>query len=235
MAKLKVQNRYGVAPHTLLYDASLSLKAKGLYTYMQAKPDGWEFSAERIAYENKESRDGVRAGLRELEQAGYLRRVKYQDEGGYWQWEHILLECPVASPETDYPSTVNPTTVKPSTVNPSTNKERSTKKETENNKQTSEQSSHDPIVWVIDLFSAVDAKNKRYYANTTQRAAAKFLVDEYGFDQVKRVIEFLPQTNGRPYVPTITTPHQLMEKWTQLESALLRLKNEREAKSNLVI
>lgn len=67
MAKLKISEQYGVIPNSVLHDAELSLKAKGLYGYIQSKPDGWEFSAERIMNECKDGLESVRAGLRELE------------------------------------------------------------------------------------------------------------------------------------------------------------------------
>lgn len=94
MAKLRIQGRYGVTPHTILYSKEISLKAKGLYGYMQSKPDGWEFSADRIVLECKESRDAIQAALRELESAGLLIRNKFQEANGHWEWEHILMESP---------------------------------------------------------------------------------------------------------------------------------------------
>lgn len=58
---IKVKDRFSVIPHSLLYNASVSAKAKGLYAYIQGKPDGWDFSAERIALEMSDGRDGIRA------------------------------------------------------------------------------------------------------------------------------------------------------------------------------
>lgn len=77
---------------------------------------------------------------------------------------------------------------------------------------------------VIKLFEAVDAKNKNYYNNVNQRAAAEFLISEYSFDDVQKRISFLPKSNKMPYFPTITTPCQLRDKWVQLEDAVIRLK-----------
>lgn len=77
---------------------------------------------------------------------------------------------------------------------------------------------------VIKLFEAVDPKNKTYYGNKTQRAACLFLLNEYGFEEVKKYIALLEHTNGMPYFPTITTPVQLRDKWVQLENAVQRKK-----------
>jgi hypothetical protein len=57
----------------------LSLKAKGLYSYMRSKPNGWDFSAKRIAEENKDGRGAILAAMKELEDSGYLQRTKRGD------------------------------------------------------------------------------------------------------------------------------------------------------------
>lgn len=59
-------------PNELLYNPNISFKAKGLWAYMSAKPDGWNFSADRIAEETKEERKSILAGLRELLANGYI-------------------------------------------------------------------------------------------------------------------------------------------------------------------
>lgn len=54
----------------------LSFKAKGLCAYLMSKPQGWNFSADRIANESNDGRKAVLKGLKELEDVGYLYRVK---------------------------------------------------------------------------------------------------------------------------------------------------------------
>lgn len=58
----------------VLYDKRLSLRSKGLYSYLFSKPDGWDFSSNRIQLESKDGVDSVLSGLKELEDAGYLER-----------------------------------------------------------------------------------------------------------------------------------------------------------------
>lgn len=88
---------------------------------------------------------------------------------------------------------------------------------------------------VIKLFEEVDPKNKTYYANTTQRAAADFLISEYGLDAVRQRVSVLPKTNKLAYFPTITTPVQLRDKWVQLQDAVERKRNERSAKQTAYV
>jgi len=82
------------------------------------------------------------------------------------------------------------------------------------------------VVALIKTFEAVNPACSTYYGNTTQRKACRFLVDTYGFDRVKLIVEkTLPQTNGKEFFPTITTPLQLQEKWATLESSVRRYVN----------
>lgn len=67
MSKLTIKSRFAVTPNELLKNPEISYKAKGLYAQIQSKPDGWDFSAERLALEGSEGRDSIRSGLRELE------------------------------------------------------------------------------------------------------------------------------------------------------------------------
>ena len=88
---------------------------------------------------------------------------------------------------------------------------------------------------VIKAFEAVDPKNKSYYGNTTQRAACDFLIAEYGLEEVLKRVKVLPRTNKIPYFPSITTPHQLKEKWVQLGDKVAQKRVEVEAKKPKVI
>ena len=78
---------------------------------------------------------------------------------------------------------------------------------------------------VIKALEAVDPKNKTYYANTTQRASADFLVQEYGLEKVLKVITLLPKTNTMDFCPNITSAYDLKEKWQKLATQLQKIKN----------
>ncbi len=60
----------------MLHDSKLTLTAKGLYAYLYSKPEGWDFSANRIAKESNNGRDSIRNALNELVDTGYLLRQK---------------------------------------------------------------------------------------------------------------------------------------------------------------
>lgn len=72
----KEETGFAQIKNELLSDADLSLKAKGLYAYLYSKPDDWDFSSERITLDTKDGIDAVKSGLKELERAGYLVRMR---------------------------------------------------------------------------------------------------------------------------------------------------------------
>lgn len=63
-------------PNAILNDKNLSLKAKGLWVYINGKPEGWQFSAERIAAQNGDGTKAVISAIKELESAGFLVRER---------------------------------------------------------------------------------------------------------------------------------------------------------------
>lgn len=76
-------------------DDRLSWKAKGILTYLLAKPDNWRVCVADIA---KRAQDGPRAvysGLKELEQTGYVQRFVNRDaKGRITSWEIVVYERP---------------------------------------------------------------------------------------------------------------------------------------------
>lgn len=82
MTKTKISGNFGVAPNELLNDSSISLKAKGLYVYMQSKPDDWVFSLDRICSQNKDGKASVRNSINELCDAGFLSKERLNKEEG---------------------------------------------------------------------------------------------------------------------------------------------------------
>ena len=79
---------------------------------------------------------------------------------------------------------------------------------------------------LIKAFETINPASKRFYGNSTQRKACADLISAYGFERVKNVIEkTLPKTNQIEYMPTITTPLQLYEKWSSLEAGIIKIRN----------
>jgi hypothetical protein len=104
MSKTKITENFGVAPNELLNDSSISLKAKGLYVYMQSKPDDWVFSVDRITYQNKDGVDSVRSAINELLQNGFLSKKKMSNQSNNTFWEYKVIQGRSENPRSENPN-----------------------------------------------------------------------------------------------------------------------------------
>jgi hypothetical protein len=132
MSKLIIKNRYSVIPNDLVNNPEISLRAKGLFAFIQSKPDGWDFSADRISNQTKEGLQAVISALKELEKSGYLLRERFQNEQGHWGVNYLLKENPtIENPTIGNPPIGNPGIGKA----PNNIKKETTKKEVVKNKE----------------------------------------------------------------------------------------------------
>lgn len=96
-------------------------------------------------------------------------------------------------------------------------------KDKDNNKDKESDSIAKQISEVIKSLEKVDAKNKLYYGNKTQRKACEFLIQEYGFQEVIDMIAVIPSARLKiPYFPSVTTPCELRDKWVKIYEAVHR-------------
>lgn len=98
-------------------------------------------------------------------------------------------------------------------------------------KATPSVAEHNPMgAEIVRAFIEFNPACSKFYNNKTQRFACDNLIKEYGLAKVLKVIEILPKTNTMQFVPTITTPLQLEDKWASLQSAMLKKKSEHQEK-----
>lgn len=89
---------------------------------------------------------------------------------------------------------------------------------------------------VIKAMEEIDPKNKLYYNNKTQRAACDFLIEEYTFQEVMNAINFYKLAKGKVrFLPSISTPCELRDKWTKLQGLLERRGAENAEAANSVV
>jgi len=111
MAKLYIKRRYSQIPNKLLNRKNISFKAKGLFGYLQSKPDGWSFSIHRISTQVKEGEEAINSAIKELEQEKYLQRIPLRDKEGKWKgWDYFLYPAPFNLLKKENPSAGNPST-----------------------------------------------------------------------------------------------------------------------------
>lgn len=91
-------------------------------------------------------------------------------------------------------------------------------------REDSDVASHE-VVELIESFKEVNPMYSKWFANKTQRGACERLLKINGLDKLKRIVEFLPKNNSTQYMPVVTSPLQLEDKFGQLASAWQKLKN----------
>jgi len=150
--KLIIKEKFGQTPNSLLNNKKISLKAKGLYGYIQSKPNGWDFSVRNIASQLKEGTSAINAGLKELENHGYLERSKYQNKKtGYWDIDYKLNYEPCA--ENQHKGSQNPCIENPIKENPITGKSINKVKKKEVKKNNSKKDDDEGKKFNIDILS----------------------------------------------------------------------------------
>lgn len=77
-----------------LKDRSLTYKAKGLLSFMLSLPDDWDYSLKGLCAISKESRDGIRSILKELQEHHYLEIEKTRGDKGYFEYNYLIYEIP---------------------------------------------------------------------------------------------------------------------------------------------
>lgn len=85
---------FTILDNLTLRDPRLSWKARGLLAFLLSMPDNWRTNSDHLQHCGPDGRDSVRAGLRELEAAGYLERRKVRSESGRWSSETVVYDRP---------------------------------------------------------------------------------------------------------------------------------------------
>lgn len=80
-----------------MHDMTLTMKARGLLAFMMSLPDGWDGTAAGLADICIEGETAISSMLNELEQHGYLVRVKKfpnETKSGRIEYEYRIYDIP---------------------------------------------------------------------------------------------------------------------------------------------
>lgn len=103
----KRTNNFVMMDKGFLEDVRLSYKAKGILAYLLSKPDNWKVVVGNLVNYSKDGKASVYAGLKELSEFGYYKKIPIRDDKGHFvRWESTVYECPY--PLTDFRQVGNP-------------------------------------------------------------------------------------------------------------------------------
>ena len=107
--KIEKTKNYTVMSNYHLRDKNLSLKAKGLLSFMLSLPDTWDYSLNGLCAICKEQERAIKSTLRELKENGYLVIEKVRGEKGYFEYNYLIYELPIEiEKEKNNPEVQNP-------------------------------------------------------------------------------------------------------------------------------
>ncbi len=101
-------------PNSLLNDINLSLKSKGLYSFMFSKPSGWNFTIRSMSKQLKEGTDSIGNSLKELKKYGWVTYTKKTNGSGVYKL--LYASSLTISPNTENPNLGNPNMGKPERI-----------------------------------------------------------------------------------------------------------------------
>jgi hypothetical protein len=209
-------------PNRLINHPDISWKAKGVYSYILSKPDGWDFSAKRICKDASDGYKGTISAIKELEDHGFIYREKHGDGRTTY---HVLLAVKPSGPKGDQG------TKEPSGPKGKLPKRLLAQKATISNKDNykvikREQSNKELATAVavagisneivskewntyIDAFKPINPLWEDVYKNTTERKALQHLASKIGKEKLLRTIQALPEIVAMKTAPRITKPTEL--------------------------
>jgi len=114
--KIEKTKNYTVMSNYHLRDRDLSYKAKGLLSFMLSLPEDWDYSLAGLCAISKESRDGIRSILKELQEHHYVEIEKVRGDKGYFEYNYLIYEVPhfievetqLTNPDMENPHLDNP-------------------------------------------------------------------------------------------------------------------------------
>lgn len=92
--KIEKTKNYTIMSNYHLRDINLSLKAKGLLSFMLSLPEDWDYSLNGLVSVSKESKKAIRSILNELKENGYLIVEQTRGKNGYYKYNYIIYEVP---------------------------------------------------------------------------------------------------------------------------------------------
>ncbi|MGO1314745.1 replication protein [Staphylococcus equorum] len=101
-----------------IHDSNLSWKAKGILLYLLSRPDDWQIYETELEKHSSDGLSGIKSGIKELEEIGYIQRNRKRDENGRLNgYEYLVYEQPNHIRFSNVGKTVNGKTNNGKTVN----------------------------------------------------------------------------------------------------------------------
>lgn len=195
---------FAILSNKLLQDSRLTMGSLGVLVRLLSRPDNWETNSETLAREFNCGRDAVRTNLKKLQEIGYIKLYKSQDDLGRWSSVWMVFEDCADSPETE-----NPKDGLPKTGNPVLGKsgalQRTDYKEPITNKEKSTKADYSALFDTFwKTYPKKVAKDAAYKAFAKRKPDGKLLKEILQAVELQKASEMWAKDGGK-YIPNPAT------------------------------
>lgn len=204
-----------------LRDKNLSLKAKGLLSFMLSLPDDWDYSLRGLVAICKESKDAIRSTLDELKYNYYLKIEPSRGENGKFEYNYLIYEKPFKirlksrnPPNMDFPYTDEPSTDNPPQINTNNKTDKIDKTQ---NSQEKEEVRHNILTQELFNLGYIDENDitSFYYDNMFQN----LIGDGHTYKELYGAIHYIvPRVMGRNFIDD--EGKEIINKYGYLKSSM---------------
>lgn len=184
------RNGFTIINNGVLNNTQLSWKAKGLFAYLWSQSDSWDFYEVEVLKHSTDGRASLRAGLKELEEHGYLKRYRNRDDKGILRESKWILS---EQPMFDFPKLDKPTLDYPTLDN------RTLTNTNQNNTNLNNTNLNEDAVVDTSLVNIVDQPEEES-------------IDDDGFG---KIVEFYQENFGMMSSFLYDDMHQTYNEWQQ--------------------
>lgn len=241
--RVEKTRNYTVMSNYHLREKDMSLKAKGLLSWMLSNDDCWDYSIAGIVSNCKENETAIKTTLIELENFGYLKRIKhFPDSNNSKIWyEYIIYEQPIGFLGVENQEVENPLQINTKTINTKNNKTNSkelVQNSNSNNflgsasKKQTNKSLYSKCTAMIDVYCLdvklnsllkqylnlrLEMKEKPIYANQWKGLLNKLdeLADKNDYETKIKIVQQSIEKGYASFYPIATTTYKKKDVFSQ--------------------
>lgn len=217
IVRAKRSSNFTILSNHGLKNKELSYKAKGLLAYMLSLPDDWQFYVTELTNHATDGQSGIRSGLKELEEQGYLtRKQKRKKDGTFEPITWTIRDEPAFSPDDEKPQADKPYTDKPQAENHTLLNTNNTNdlyiqstKETNMSGKPENAVERIPYKEIITYLNEKADRDYKFTANNNRKLIRERWNEGYRYEDFKQVIDNMTKLWGdsekmKPYLRPIT-------------------------------
>jgi len=180
--KKQIRPGFGWCPNNIINHPEISLKAKGLWLYLNSKPEKWEYTIEGTSRQTKDGRTSIKSAEQELVEFGLLR-VNQSRETGKFSKNEFILHDTVSRFSDDGKTDDGKTDDGKTDDGKSTTSNKDLVK-----KKKKERLSKKELEYIVDHLNSL--ANRRFRLTDKTKKIILAREKDHGFEKIKQVIEF---------------------------------------------